>query len=64
MAISMKAARVDAGYTQKEAAKALNISKNTLAGYETGKAVPKIDLAQRMADLYGFSVNDIIFFNQ
>lgn len=63
MAISMKAARVNAGYTQKEAAQALKISKNTLAGYETGKAIPKIDLAKRMAALYGFTVNEIIFFS-
>lgn len=64
MAISMKAARVNAGFTQKDAAKALNISKNTLVGYENGKAIPKIDLAKRMATLYGFSVDEIIFFSK
>lgn len=59
--LTMKAARVSAGLTQAEAAKALNITKNTLAGYENGKVVPKIDVAKRMAELYGFSVNDIKF---
>lgn len=62
MPISMKAARVNAELTQAEAAKALNINKNTLVGYETGKTVPKVDVAKRMAKLYGLTVEDIIFF--
>ena len=62
MAISMKAARVNAGLTQREAAKALHISKATLACYENGKSVPRLDTAQKMASLYELSVNDIIFF--
>jgi len=62
VAITMKAARVNANLTQTEAANALNISKNTLVNYETGKSVPKIDVAKRMANLYGLTVNDIKFF--
>ena len=62
VAITMKAARVNAGYTQMEAAKALEISKSTLIGYEMGRVVPKSNTAQKMAELYGLSVNDIIFF--
>lgn len=61
MEITMKAARVNAGLTQQQAANALNISKNTLARYEKGKAVPLVTMARDMAKLYGISVNDIIF---
>lgn len=61
MAISMKAARVNVGLTQSEAAKYLNISKNTLIGYEKGRVMPSIDVAKNMARLYGQSVDDIIF---
>ena len=61
MAITMKAARVNANLTQLEAANALEISKNTLIGYEKGTVIPKIDVAQKMAKLYGLSVDDIIF---
>jgi putative transcriptional regulator len=61
MEITMKAARVNAGLTQQQAANALNISKNTLARYEKGKAVPLVTMAHDMATLYGISVNDIIF---
>lgn len=61
MAISMKAARVNAQLTQKEAAKALEISKGTLLNYEKGRAIPKVDMANRMAKLYKLAVDDIIF---
>ena len=61
MAISMKAARVNVGMTQSEAAKFLDISKNTLIGYEKGRVMPPIDVAKKMANLYGQSVDDIIF---
>jgi DNA-binding XRE family transcriptional regulator len=60
----MKAARVNAGLTQQEAAKRLKISKATLLGYENGKTIPKIDMAQRLAKLYRLTVNDIIFFEK
>ena len=58
----MRAARVNAKLTQIEAAKALYISKNTLCNYESGKTIPGIDVAKRMAALYGLTVDDIKFF--
>lgn len=61
MAITIKAARVNAGFTQKEAAKRLKISRGTLASYEMYKTKPDVHTAQAMADLYGTSVNNIIW---
>ncbi len=61
MTITMRAARVNVDMTLAEAAKALKISKNTLIGYEKGRVIPTVDVALRMAKLYGRSVNDIIF---
>lgn len=61
MAITMKAARVNAGLTQKEAAIALEISKGTLASYENYKTSPSIITSEKIACLYGLTVNDIIF---
>lgn len=61
MAITMKAARVNANMTQKEAAKHLGISKNTLSNYEKYKTIPDVAMSQKMAGLYGLTVNDIIF---
>lgn len=59
--LTMKAARINVGLTQSAAAKELGISKNTLSGYESGKVVPKVDIAKDMARLYKRSVDDIIF---
>lgn len=64
MTMTPKAARVNVGLNQTEAAAALNISKSTLSNYEKYKTVPDIELAKRMAALYQCSVNDIIFFKQ
>lgn len=61
MAITLKAARVNAGLTQKEAAKKLNISKGTLASYEMYRTIPSVDTAKKIADLYGLEVDGIIF---
>lgn len=61
MAITLKAARVNAGLTQREAAKKLGISKGTLASYEMYKTKPDIERAKQIADLYGTTVDGIIF---
>lgn len=61
MAITLKAARVNAGFTQNEAAKMLKISKTTLASYEMYRTIPSIEMAQKIAALYGLEVDDIIF---
>lgn len=62
MAITLKAARVNAGYTQENAAECLGISKGTLANYEKYKTKPDIEIAKKAANLYGMSVDEIIFF--
>ena len=61
MAITLKAARVNAKVTQKEAARLLEISKSTLASYEMYKTIPGIDMAKKIAALYGLEVDGIIF---
>ena len=64
MELTMKAARVNAGYTQKTAAKLLKISNNTLSSYENYKTIPDVRISKRMAKLYQLSMNDIIFYNE
>lgn len=59
MAISLKAARVNAGFTQKEVAERLNKSKNTIASYEAYRTKPDIETSKALAALYGMTVDDI-----
>jgi transcriptional regulator with XRE-family HTH domain len=68
MAISLKAARVNAGLSRPVVIKRLNdehgikISVNTLANYENkAKAQPDINTGKALASIYGMSVDDIIF---
>lgn len=61
MKITLKAARVNVGLTQKDVAKSVKKSKNTIVSYEKGKSVPDIETGKALADLYGVSVNDLIF---
>lgn len=59
--IQLKAARVNANLTQKEAAKMLNISQATLQNYETGKTVPQWDMVEKIGEIYHYPT-DYIFF--
>lgn len=61
MAISIKAARVNAGFTQKEVADGVGKSKNTIASYEAYTTTPDIQTAKAMAAMFGMSVDDIIW---
>ena len=61
MTMSLKAARVNAGLTQAEAAKVLRLSKGTILSYEKYRTKPDIETAKKIASLYGVTVNDIFF---
>ena len=61
MRLTLKAARVNAGFTQADAANQLGINKGTLVNYEKYRTIPDIETAKAMASLYGVSVNDLIF---
>nr|DAF77627.1 MAG TPA: helix-turn-helix protein [Caudoviricetes sp.] len=59
--LTLKAARVNAGFTQKEAAKMLDISEFTLANYENGKTYPDIRMLKKIEKLYNVPCYRIIF---
>lgn len=61
MVITLKAARVNAGLTQKQASAMLGISKGTLASYEAYKTSPSVELAKKIAELYNTTVEAIKF---
>ena len=61
MAIHLRAARVNANLTQLEVCEALNISKTTLTNYEKYRSKPDIEMAKKIAALYGMSVDNIIW---
>ena len=59
--ISLEAARVNAKLSQKEAAKRLGITPETLRNYELGKTLPDIGMATRIESLYQYPISHIFF---
>ena len=52
----LKEIRKKKGYTLIAAATVAGIANNTLSQYETGKREPKLEMWQKLADIYGVSV--------
>ena len=61
--ITLAAARVNAGLSQGEAAKKLNVSNKTINNWEKGKSIPKADKIDAICELYSIPYNNIVFFN-
>ena len=59
--ISLKAARVNCGLSQKTVAKALGVSNKTVSSWENGDTYPSAKYIARLCELYNVSYDDIIF---
>lgn len=64
MQITLKAARVNCGLKQNEAAKCLGVDKSTLGNWENGKTFPTADRLAQMCKLYGVGIDDIFLLKQ
>lgn len=61
MKVTLKAARINAGLTQEEAAKELGVSEYSVSNWERGKTYPDIPALKKIERLYGVDYKDIIF---
>ena len=61
MEITLKAARVNAGLTQIQVADRVGSTKNTISNYERYITIPDMEMAKKLADVYGCTVNDLKF---
>ena len=61
--ISLAAARINAGLTQEEAAKALKVGKQTIVNWEKGKSEPKMSQSRQLSELYKIPL-DYIFLSE
>ena len=59
--ITLEAARVNAGLSQKAAAQKLNISNTTLGKWEKGESFPTADKIPEICGLYGIHYDHINF---
>ena len=58
---TLKALRINMGWTQEEAAKRYKISVDTLKNYETYKTFPDVPTIERILEETGMNYDDIIF---
>lgn len=61
MKVTLRAARTNANLTQSEAAKKLNVSKDTISNWEKAKSFPDALKIRDIEQVYGVSYDDIIF---
>lgn len=61
MPITLKAARLNKGYDQNEAAKLIGISPDTLSNYERGKTFPDVPIIKKIEEIYNVKYDDINF---
>ena len=59
--LTLKAARVNTGLSQKEAAKKLKVSNKTLSNWEKGTTMPRPNKIDAICELYGVSYDVLIF---
>ena len=59
--ITIRAARVNAGLSQKEAADRLRVSNKTLGNWENGITFPPADKIPEICELYGWSYDNLNF---
>lgn len=59
--ITLAAARVNAGLSQKEAANALDVSNKTLCSWENYRTYPDVDMVAKICALYAVPYEQIIF---
>ena len=59
--MTLKAARVNAGLLQKEAAALLEVSNKTLSSWENGTTVPKANVIDKICNLYNVDYDNLIF---
>ena len=59
MRITLKAARVNKGLTQKDVCIELGVTKKTVGAWENGKSMPKVDKIDALCALLGVKYDDI-----
>ena len=57
--MTLKAARVNAGLTLKDASKELGVGLQTLVSWETGKTSPTLRKTKRICEVYQIQIQDI-----
>lgn len=58
---NLKSLRIARGLSQNEAAEALNVTRQTISSYETGRTEPDLDTIKKLAELYQADIRDVLY---
>ena len=58
--IGLRAIRKEKGYSQVKVSMDLNISREAISNYETGKRCPNIEMLIKFSDYYNVSIDYLI----
>lgn len=58
---NLKALRNISGLSQNEVAEALNVARQTISSYETGRTEPDWETLKRLAELYKADIYDVLY---
>lgn len=61
MKVTLKAARVNAGLSQKKAGERIKVSKDTIANWEKGRSFPSAEKIKDIERVYKVKYDDLIF---
>lgn len=61
MSMTLKAARVNKGLTQEEAAKMIGVSKETIGNWERSKSFPDVNQLKQIEKAYSVDYDELIF---
>ena len=62
MKLTLKALRINRGYTQEKAANLIGVSVDTLANYEKGTTYPDSTILRKIEEVYETKYDNINFF--
>lgn len=60
MAANLRGYRAMARMSQDDVAEAIEVTRQTVSNYETGKQIPQSDILCALADLYGVSLDELV----
>lgn len=60
-ALNLRYLRLKKMLGQQQVAESLNVKVNVISSYETGRASPPLDNLLKLAELYGVTLNDIVY---
>jgi len=58
---NIKKYRENKGITQEQMAEALNVTRQAISNWETGRTEPDIDTLQRLSDYLGITIEELIY---